>query len=250
MNIQKHVSFIMLILGFIAMLNEGQTDAAVSAKVQKLIHKANLDGPYVGLRYGDGPSDELGLESDGDYTREIGFLNFANYTTSVPACSSYDNLLNNIWYQPEEVFPIDGTPEQRQHIFWVPVDSNYFQISQTLENLKLESCLNSTTCLDKTPKVVNVERGTSASIFLSNVAYRTFIFNRFNISTFDMESAAVALVCFQQRVPFIIIRALSGSGGSGGPNEANVFPSLASNNAVMVVIEFINQLNQPTEAAI
>lgn len=29
----------------------------------------------------------------------------------------YDNLWNNAWHQPEEVFPVDGIPEQRQHAF-------------------------------------------------------------------------------------------------------------------------------------
>ena len=61
-------------------------------------------------RYGDGPLDELPLESNGDYTRDIGYIKFANYTTNVTNCNSHDNLLNNVCYQPEEVFPIDGNP--------------------------------------------------------------------------------------------------------------------------------------------
>lgn len=86
-------------------------------------------------RYGQGPGDELPLESNGDYTREIGYLKFASQTVNVTDCSNYDNLLNNIWYQPEEVFPIDGTPEQREHIFWVPVDSHYYSVAKTLQVL-------------------------------------------------------------------------------------------------------------------
>lgn len=84
-------------------------------------------------KYGRGPEDELPLEANGDYTRKIGYLKFADYTTNISDGVSYDNLLNNIWYQPEEIFPIDGTPEQRQHAFWIPVDSQYYQISQKLE---------------------------------------------------------------------------------------------------------------------
>ena len=88
---------------------------------------------YLIQRYGQGPEDELPLEINGDYTREIGYLKFANYTVNVTDGSSYDNLLNNIWYQPEEVFPIDGTPEEREHAFWVSVDPQYFEISKNLE---------------------------------------------------------------------------------------------------------------------
>ncbi|XP_027081128.1 bark storage protein A [Coffea arabica] len=197
-------------------------------------------------RYGDGPSNELPLEENGDYTRDIGYIKFADYTTSnVTSCSSpFDNLLNNVWYQPEEVFPIDGVPEERQHAFWVPVDSHYFKISRLLESLELEGCVNSTTCLDTTPKVTRVQRGTSASIYLDNAAYRSFIYNKFNVSPVEMESAAVALVCHQQRVPFIVIRALSdlAGGGTAESNEAATFTALAADNSVKVVVEFIKIL--------
>ncbi|KAK6129685.1 hypothetical protein DH2020_036551 [Rehmannia glutinosa] len=160
-------------------------------------------------RYGLGPENELPLEGNGDYTREIGYIKFANYATNVSNCKYNDNLLNNIWYQPEEIFPVDGTPEERQHVFWVPVDDNYFQLSQKLEGIKLENCINSTTCLNRPPIVTRVPRGASASIYVDNAAYRNFLYDKFNVGPVEMESAAVALVCHQQRVPFIVIRALS-----------------------------------------
>lgn len=81
-------------------------------------------------RYGDGPDDQLPLESNGDYTREIGFLNFSDFSSN--NSSSSDNLLNNVWYQPEEIFPVNGTPEVRQHAFWVPVDKHYFELAKAL----------------------------------------------------------------------------------------------------------------------
>ncbi|KAI7995530.1 Bark storage protein A [Camellia lanceoleosa] len=194
-------------------------------------------------RYGDGPEDELSLEADGDYTREIGYIKFANYATNVTECNLHDNFLNNVWYQPEEVFPIDVTPEERQHAFWVPVDSQYFELSKNLESLELDGCINST-CLSETPKVTRVLRGTSASICLDNAAYRNFIYGKFNVSPVDMESAAVAVICLQQRIPFITIRALSdlAGGGSAQSNEAATFISLAANNSVTVVVEFIKNL--------
>lgn len=114
----------------------------------------------------------------------------------------------------------------------------------SLQGLKLQGCLNSTTCLSKTPKVTTVLRGTSASIYLDNAAYRGFIYRKFNISPVDMESAAMALICLQQRLPFITIRALSNlaGGGSAQSNEASTFASLAANNSVTIVVEFINNL--------
>jgi len=87
----------------------------------------------VEQRYGLGPDDKLPLENNGDYTRNIGFLNFADFTSNVSADISADNQLNNVWFQPEEIFPVDGIPEERQHAFWVPIDPNYYHIAKKLQ---------------------------------------------------------------------------------------------------------------------
>jgi len=81
-------------------------------------------------------------------------------------------------------------------------------------------------------------------MFVDNAAYRNFIYTRFNISAIDMESAAVALVCLQQRLPFIAIRSISDLAGveTSYSNQAVVFAGLASKNAATVVIEFVKAL--------
>jgi hypothetical protein len=86
-------------------------------------------------RYGQGADDTLPLENNGDYTREVGFIKFSDFTSNISAADSVtvDNHLNNLWYQPEEIFPVDGIPEQRQHALWVPVDSKYYIIAKKLE---------------------------------------------------------------------------------------------------------------------
>jgi len=93
--------------------------------------------------------------------------------------------------------------------------------------------------------VTRVEKGVAANVFVDNKAYREFLHSRFDASAIDMESAAVALVCLQQKKPFIAIRALSdlAGGGSALSNEINVFGSLASQNAFEVLIKFITLLN-------
>lgn len=119
------------------------------------------------------------------------------------------------------------------------------------QGLKLEDCVNSTTCLSTTPKVVRVERGTSASIYLDNAAYRGFLYDKFNISPVEMESAAVALISFQHRIPFIVIRALSdlAGGGSAESNEADIFIGLAANNSVAVAVEFVKHYSSAVTLA-
>lgn len=92
--------------------------------------------------------------------------------------------------------------------------------------------------------MATVLRGTSADIYLDNAAYRSFIYDKFNVTPVDMETASVALICLQQRVPFIAFRALSdlAGGGSAESNEASTFASLAADNSVTVVVEFIKEL--------
>ncbi|CAI9100375.1 OLC1v1037358C2 [Oldenlandia corymbosa var. corymbosa] len=80
-------------------------------------------------RFGDGPENELALEANGDYTREVGYLNISDFNSK----KEVENSLNKIWYQPEEIFPIDGTIEERQHAFWVPVDEEYYSLAKKLE---------------------------------------------------------------------------------------------------------------------
>ncbi|KAK3001602.1 LOW QUALITY PROTEIN: hypothetical protein RJ639_021149 [Escallonia herrerae] len=144
-------------------------------------------------RYGEEPNDELALESNGDYTRKIGYLRFSQYNNDTENRKPSDNLLNSVWYQPEEIFPVDGQPEIRQHAFLVPVTKQYFSVAQKLEGMELERCVNSS-CLPRKPKVTRA---------LSDLA----------------------------------------SGGSAVSNEADVFGSLAAQNAVAVLLRFITLLH-------
>jgi nucleoside phosphorylase len=91
---------------------------------------------------------------------------------------------------------------------------------------------------------MRVKKGVSANMFVNNRAYRDHLKSKFGAIPTDMESAAVALVCFQQKIPFIAIRALSNlaGGGSALTNEVSLYLSLASQNAFDVLVKFISLL--------
>jgi hypothetical protein len=67
------------------------------------------------------------------FSREFGYLKFSHYNNYTKYSKSVENRLSKIWYQPEEIFPVDGTPEVSQHAFWVPVDKTYFEIARKLK---------------------------------------------------------------------------------------------------------------------
>ncbi|WJX30100.1 hypothetical protein P8452_18673 [Trifolium repens] len=182
-------------------------------------------------------------EDNEDFNREFGYLKFSNYNNYTKHSKSMENLLNKVWYQPERIFPVDGAPEVWQSIFWIPVDKTYFEIARKLKNVELSNCVN-TTCLPRKPTVARVKKGVSANVFVNNRAYRDHLKSKFDATPTDMESVAVALVCFQKKIPFIAIRALSdlAGGGSSLTNEASIFLSLASQNAFNVLVQFISLL--------
>ncbi|PKI76277.1 hypothetical protein CRG98_003388 [Punica granatum] len=188
-----------------------------------------------------GQTTSYHLSQSGDFNRKIGALNISEYNEGSDNKDGKSNLLNNVWLQEEEIYPINGIPEQRQHVFWVPVDKHYFAVSEKLKDLKLENCVNKTSCLPRPPVVVRVERGITANIYLDNRAYREFIYSKLKATTVDMETAAVALICYQQRTPFIALRSLSDLAGRGSAlsNEASTFSNLAAQNAVDALIKFV-----------
>ncbi|GAA0150317.1 hypothetical protein LIER_09282 [Lithospermum erythrorhizon] len=163
-------------------------------------------------RDGDGSDEPLALEVNGDYTRDIGYLEFDDYNTGFICVIKPFNLLNRVWFQPEEIFHIDGQSEVRQHALWIPADENYLAIAQKLK------------------------RGISAAVFVDNKAYREFLYKKFNAAPVDVETVVVALNC----------RVLSDLAGGGGAlsNEADIFAPLASVNAVTVFINFISLLKE------
>ncbi|XP_058075669.1 bark storage protein B-like [Magnolia sinica] len=114
--------------------------------------------------------------------------------------------------------------------------------------MKLEGCIRTNTCLPITPKVVTVKRGSSANIYLENAAFRTFLNSKFKVSPVDMESAAIALIAHQQKLPFIAFRALSDLAGerstfSNGGDDS--FTSLITMNCISVVLQFIKTMDRP-----
>jgi nucleoside phosphorylase len=91
---------------------------------------------------------------------------------------------------------------------------------------------------------MRVKKGISADVIVDNIAYKDHMRSNFDATPTDMESIVVALVCYQHKLPFLVIRALSNlaGGGSALTNEASVLGVLASQNAFKVLVKFISLL--------
>jgi adenosylhomocysteine nucleosidase len=139
-----------------------------------------------------------------------------------------------------------GAPDSLERRFWFPVDSASLATAHDIaRTVRLARCTAAGQCLAHDPKIVTGGNGVSGPTFVDNAAYRDWAWKTFTADALDMETAAVALVAYQNRVPYIAFRSLSDlAGGGPGNNEVRTFGSLAADNSAAVVIAYLRALPQ------
>ncbi len=128
--------------------------------------------------------------------------------------------------------------------FWFAADSASLVTARAAaQSVKLSTCTATGDCLAHEPRVVVGGNGVSGPTFVDNAAYREWAWNTFHADALDMETAAVAVVAYENRVPYIAFRSLSDlAGGGSGQNEARIFGRLAADNSAAVVIAYLKAL--------
>ncbi|MGS2721632.1 5'-methylthioadenosine/S-adenosylhomocysteine nucleosidase family protein [Paraglaciecola aestuariivivens] len=87
--------------------------------------------------------------------------------------------------------------------------------------------------------------GVTGSVFLDNADYREWLQQVYQAQVTEMESAAVAQVCFVNQVDWIIIRSISDlAGGQKGKNQENVFDGIASGTGTKLLIGLLNEIEK------
>ena len=129
--------------------------------------------------------------------------------------------------------------------FWRPADPALLALAREVAGrLALPACNADGACLGRAPQVRIGGRGVSGAFFIDNAQFREHVFAAFEAQVLDMESAAVAQVAQAAGVPFIAFRSLSDlAGGGEGPNEMDVFMSLAASNSAAFVRAFLAALD-------
>ncbi|MCB1122780.1 MAG: 5'-methylthioadenosine/S-adenosylhomocysteine nucleosidase, partial [Verrucomicrobiae bacterium] len=98
--------------------------------------------------------------------------------------------------------------------------------------------------LGHTAKLVVGGTGVAGPVFMDNAEYREFIFNTWQADCLDMESTAIAHVCWSNATPFLIIRSLSDlAGGQKGINDIGEFHEHAEHNAARVLNAILDGLD-------
>lgn len=103
---------------------------------------------------------------------------------------------------------------------------------------------------DRVCKTVYGGGGVSGTVFCDNAEYRRWVFQVWKAECLDMESTAIAQVCWQNKTPCLVVRGLSDlAGGQAGANEVNRYLKAAADHSAQVLVRILQNLDAPTPAA-
>ncbi|KAK3041707.1 hypothetical protein RJ639_001517 [Escallonia herrerae] len=241
---------VIMVMTGLSMLNAGVTTQLLVSlfNVKGVLHfgiagNANPE-LQIGDRHGEEPNDEPALEVNGTTQGILALLQLPNTTTTQRTENLQTTFLTVFGSQKRSSQSMDNLKSGGMP-FGFQSPNRIFPLHRNLRVWSWRDVSINSTCLPRNPKVTRVKNGISSNAFVDNGAYREFLYSKFSATPIDMESAAVALVCLQQKTPFIAFRALSdlAGGGSAVSNEADIFGSLAAQNAVDVLLRFIALLH-------
>ena len=78
--------------------------------------------------------------------------------------------------------------------------------------------------------------------FVASPAKKEALRKEFKADATEMEGAAVAQICWQRRVPCLILRSLSDSAGAKAPENVLLFEKSAAQNAALLVAGIVGRL--------
>jgi adenosylhomocysteine nucleosidase len=93
----------------------------------------------------------------------------------------------------------------------------------------------------RTPRVVTGVIVTGDA-FVASAAKKDALRKEFKADATEMEGAAVAQICWQRRVPCLILRSLSDSAGAKAPENERLFEKSAAQNAALLVTGIVGRL--------
>lgn len=90
-------------------------------------------------------------------------------------------------------------------------------------------------------KDYKIKKGIIATgdIFCTDIEMKNKIFSKFDADCVEMEGAAIAQVCYLDKIPFIVIRSISDSPNGNNEIDFDKFVELASKRCANILREFL-----------
>ncbi len=97
---------------------------------------------------------------------------------------------------------------------------------------------------DQACKIAYGGDGVSGTVFCDNAEYRKWVFENWKAVCLDMESTAIAQVCWENKKPFLIVRGLSDlAGGQSGENQMGEYLKAAADHSAAVLTRILQNLD-------
>jgi len=84
----------------------------------------------------------------------------------------------------------------------------------------------------------------TGDVFMADTKVNAKLRKDFGADAVEMEGAAVAQICYQQKVPFIVIRSLSDSADDSAALDFQKYGKVAAENSAMLVLEVMKLLKK------
>jgi adenosylhomocysteine nucleosidase len=100
----------------------------------------------------------------------------------------------------------------------------------------------------RSPRVVDGVIVTG-DVFVASAEKRNSLRTGFEADAVEMEGAAVGQVCYQQQVPFLVLRGISDSADERASSDVKSAMRTAVQNSVALTMSLVAELNEPTPAS-
>jgi adenosylhomocysteine nucleosidase len=232
---------VVLLLSGVSMVNAAMTTQALldHFNISAIVFSGIAGGVNPGLNVGD-----VTVPAQwGNYQETV----FARQTPNgfQPARVTTDFANFGMMYTQRMIVAVPrAKPDSLVRRFWFPADSASLATARdAARSVTLSTCTQAGECLTHAPRVVIGGNGVSGPTFVDNAAYRDWAWNTFHADALDMETAAVAIVAYENSVPYIAFRSLSDlAGGGPGQNESRIFGRLAADNSAALVVAYLKAL--------
>ncbi len=84
----------------------------------------------------------------------------------------------------------------------------------------------------------------TGDVFVAGETQTHRLLNDLHATATEMEGAAIAQTCYQQNIPFLIIRSLSDKANSKAATDIKAFYEVAAKNAAMLVVGIVGELGR------
>jgi adenosylhomocysteine nucleosidase len=120
----------------------------------------------------------------------------------------------------------------------------YFPCTQSLVQLarSVSKAVSFQTIGRRSPKVIEGVIVTG-DVFVSSVAATKQLHQKMNAEATEMEGASVAQACWQQKVPFLVIRSLSDNASDNAHQDVATFYKIAAENSAHLLMAIVEKIN-------